>query len=292
VRAVLRAARPDVATELHGLLASAAIAAAAAAGFPTTLDVPVVDGVIRLPGVGVLAMPGASVARLSSSTRPGELVVRRDGGEPLVVTQSGVTANWRPVPTVEIDGVRLCFADVDAERLSARDRDAWATAVGNAWSSVRPAAPELAGAMDKMITTVIPPSPGPAANPQEVSDPVGVPAPDPWETAVLLVEHVARSIVAATHRACGLFDTHKTADGPLRSPEAVFAEAYALRTSLQLAEHVERSGEPVDDLWVADRQKQVYQRIDELARDGRLTELGRLVLNGMDDRVVDFSPAS
>ena len=55
MRAVLRAARPDVATESHGLLASAAIAAAVAAGFPATLDVPVVDGVIRLPGLGVLA---------------------------------------------------------------------------------------------------------------------------------------------------------------------------------------------------------------------------------------------
>jgi uncharacterized protein len=282
MRTVLRAAHPDVATELHGLLASAAIAAAVAAGFPATLDVPVVDGVIRLPGLGVLAMPGASVARLSSSTRPGELVIRGDGGgEPLVVTRSIATANWRPVPTAVIDGVRLGFDDLDAERLSARDRDAWAAAVGEAWSSVRAAAPEFAGAMHKMITTVIPTAAGPATNPA-----------DPWETAVLLVEHVARSILVATHRACGLFDTHKPADGSSHSPEAVFADAYALRSSLQLAEGIERCGGPVDDLWVAARQKQVYQRIDELARDGRLTDLGKRVLNGMDDRVAGLGSAS
>ena len=146
--------------------------------------------------------------------------------------------------------------------------------------------------MDKMITTVIPPAAGLAMDPLEASDSVGVPSPDPWETAVLLVEHVARSIVAATHRACGLFDTHKTADEPLHSPEAVFADAYALRASLRLAEGRERCGEQVDEHWVAARQKQVYQRIDELARDGRLTELGRLVLNGMDDRVADLGPTS
>jgi len=286
---VLRAARPDVATELHGLLTSAAIAAAVAAGFPATLDVPVVDGEVRLPGLGVLAMPGASVAQLSSSTRPGEVVVGRDGGgEPLVVTWSCATPNWRPVPTVEIDGLRRCFDDVDAERLSARDRDARAVAVGEAWSSVGAAAPQLAEAMDKMITTV-PTAADPATNPLKASEPVGVSSLDPWGIAVVLVEHVARSIVAATHRACDLFDTHKAADRPSHPPESLLADAYALRCSLQLAEGIERCGEPVHDLWVAARQEQIHQLIDELARDDRLTDLGRLVLNGMDDRVADVA---
>ncbi len=293
-RDTLRVARPDVTTASQGLLASVAIATAVAAGFPAALDVPVVDGLIRLPGLGVLALPGTSVATVASSARPGELVVHRDSGEPVVIIASGAAANWRPVRAVEIDGSRLWFDDVDTDPLPPGVQDQWVAAVDEAWSSVRAVVPELADAMGKVITTVVPSAARPTTDPRQAEGfgAVAVPSADPRAIAVVLVEHAARSIITAAHRALGLCDAHKTPDAPMRAPEAVFADAYALLASLRLADGRDQRGEPVDEHWIAARQKQVYQRLDELARDDRLTGLGRLVLNRLDDRVADMGPAS
>jgi uncharacterized protein len=82
VREALAVAQPTAATACQGVLASMAITAAVRAGHPATLEVPVVDGVLCLPGLGVLSLPEASTARVSSSVQAGEFAVRPDVGEP------------------------------------------------------------------------------------------------------------------------------------------------------------------------------------------------------------------
>jgi uncharacterized protein len=300
VRDALAVPRPAVTTVCHGLLASVAVATAVEAGHPATLVVPVVEGVLCLPGLGVLKVPEASNVQVSSSTRSGEFVVRPDGEEPAALTVSNAADNWTPVRTVDIGGPKLKFDDVDparscfahpvADRLTPAERDARVAALEQAWSSVRSVAPQLAMTMDKMITTVTPSARRATRDPLlpeamgEVFGAAEIPLADPQAIAVALVEHAARSIVAAAHRAFVLADAPKTAE-LTQDPGSALADVHALVASLRLTESRERHGEHVDDHWVAARRKHVHGRLDELRRDDWLTKLGRLLLNRLDDRI-------
>jgi uncharacterized protein len=212
VREALAAAQPDGAAACRDVLAAAAMAAAIRAGHPGSLDVPVVQGVLCLPGLGVLALPEASVARVSSAAAPGEFAVRPDVGRSWTSTASGST-RWRPVRHVDTGGPGLWFDDVDpardcyahpvAERLSPAEQDARVAMLEWVWSSVRSVAPELATALDTTITTVTPlasrpqtDTPVPGA-PDTAFGAVAIPMAEPAATAVALAEHAARSIIIA-----------------------------------------------------------------------------------------------
>jgi len=118
------------------------MAAAVEAGFPATLDVPVQAGVLCLPGLGVVALPGASVARVSSSARSAEFHVRPDVGEPWTSTGSGSPTTWRSVRPVDVGGPRVRLDDVDPVRdcvahpavdaLSPAERDEWVALLAQA----------------------------------------------------------------------------------------------------------------------------------------------------------------
>jgi hypothetical protein len=62
------------------------------------------------------------------------------------------------------------------------------------------------------------------------------------------------------------------------------AGAYALVSSLRLTGARKRRGEPMDEHWVAARQKDLGQCLDELGPGDRLTELGRLLYSRLDSR--------
>jgi uncharacterized protein len=297
VRDALASAQPAGAMACRGVLAATAIAAAVRAGHPGSLDVPVVEGALCLPGLGVLALPEASVARVSSSVRPGEFAVHPDLGRSWTSTEAGRAERWRSVRLVSTGGPGLWFDDVDpardcyahpvADRLSSAERDAWVAMLEQAWSSIRSVAPQLATALDMTITTVTPlaspshPDPPVIEAPDAVFGAVAIPMAEPDATAVALVEHAARSIILAAHRAFGVADAHQTLDVTSQAPSTL-ADAYAVAAVLRLAERRRRSGEPVDDGWVTARQKQLRRHLDEAARDDRWTKLGRLVLDHID----------
>ena len=95
-----------------------------------------------------------------------------------------------------------------------------------AWSLVRAVAPQLAMALNKMITTVTPLTSKSQAIPvtpegsENVPGAVAIPLAGPDATAVALIEHVALSVVAAAHRAFGPADAHSPADSTARAPSA------------------------------------------------------------------------
>jgi uncharacterized protein len=286
VRTALAAAQPAATVACRSVLTATAMAAAVAGGFPATLDVPVEGGALCLPGLGVVALPGASVARVSSSARPGEFAVRPDVGEPWVSTDTDSPTTYRLVRAVDAGCPRPCFDDVDpvrggdhpaADALSLAQRDEWVALLGQAWSSVRAVAPELAEAMDKMITAVTPLAGRPPTEPapEAVPGAVVIPMAAPDQMAVALVEHTARSIIAATHRAFGV--AHR-ASGPTVDAPATLADAYATAAALQLAESRRRCGEPVDDRWVTAQRKSLHRLLDDAAHTDEWTTLGRRLL--------------
>ena len=116
VRDALAIAQPAAATACQAVLAAVAMTAAVRAGHPATLDVPVTDGALCLPGLGVLALPAASTARVISSARAGEFAVRPDVGEPWASTDARWTGGWRTVRAVDTGGAGLRFDDVDPAR--------------------------------------------------------------------------------------------------------------------------------------------------------------------------------
>jgi uncharacterized protein len=297
IRDALAVARPEAAAVCRDLLVSVAITAAVDAGHPATFEVPVVDGAVCLPGLGVLTVPGASVVRVSSSTRPGEFEACPDGGESIALTVSGRTEAWRPVRYVDTGGPRLRFDDVDpardcfghpvAERLSSVEGEARIAALAQAWSSVRSVSPHLATILDKIITTVTP-SAGPgtpllAESPGDILGAVAIPSVEPHVLAVALVEHAARSIVSAADRAIGPVGDHLSVQTD-QTLGQTFADVCALTASLRLAEGRKRHGQPVDDHWIAIRQDHLHVRLGELTRDDRMTALGRRLLDRLDDR--------
>jgi uncharacterized protein len=297
VRHALAAAQPAGATACRSVLAVVAIAAAVRAGHPGSLDVPVVEGALCLPGLGVLALPEASVARVSSSARPGEFAVHPDLGLSWISTESGPAQWWRPVLPVDtgrpgmwfddVDPARDCYAHPVAERLTSAERDTRVAMVERAWSSVRLVAPQLAAALDMMITTVTPlasrpqtdpPTPG---TPEAVFGAVAIPMVEADATAVTLVEHAARSIITTAHSAFGVASTHRTRGAAAQAPSTL-ADAYAVVASLRLAEGRRRCGKPVDDRWVTAQQKQLRRHLDDATRHDQWTKLGRLLLDHMD----------
>jgi uncharacterized protein len=294
VRDALAAAQPAAVTVCQGVLAAVAMTAAVSAGHPATLEVPVVDGVLCLPGLGVLALPAASTARVSSSARAGEFVVRPDVGEPWISTDPSSAGRWRRVRIVDtggpgvrfddVDPVRVCHAHPMAERCASTERAQRLAVLEEAWSSVRSVAPQLATTLDKMITVVTPLASESQTDPLVLEGPgnipgaMAIPLADPDATATALVEHAARSLIAATHRAFGLADDHRMADGALRAPAAL-ADAYATVALLLLVEGRRRSGTQVDERWVTARQQQLHRHLDEARPDDRWTKLGRQLLD-------------
>ena len=286
VRAALAVAQPAAAAACRSVLAAAAMAAAVEAGFPATLDVPVQAGVLCLPGLGVVALPGASVARVTSLARSGEFQVRPDVGEPWTSTGSGSPTTWRSVRAVDVGGPRVRLDDVDpvrdcvvhpaADELSPVERDEWVALLAHAWTSVRTVAPELASAMDRTIAAVTPVG-RPPMNPlrptasEAVLGAAAIPMTEPDLMAVALVEHAARSIIAAAHQAFGVAVAHDAA--------ATLADAYASAASLRLMEGRRRHGEPVDEHLVTSRRDCLHRQLDDAASAGEWTALGRILLD-------------
>ncbi|MGI5238150.1 HEXXH motif domain-containing protein [Dactylosporangium sp. CA-139066] len=96
--------------EVLGHLASYAGAAAIAAGLPFAVEVPTVDGVAGLPGLGTAHGLGAGWARVDGDGS----AVRVTGAGGTVVELGG--PGWQPRRTVALGGFRLAIEDQDPYR--------------------------------------------------------------------------------------------------------------------------------------------------------------------------------
>ncbi|MFB9239118.1 HEXXH motif-containing putative peptide modification protein [Plantactinospora siamensis] len=183
----LRAGRP-VTGEL-GYLGALAVVAAAAAGLPAEVVVPVHEGAVMLPRHGRVAVPGRAQLRLRSADgalwvddrrvptgSPGG--VRTDAGSPAGAGAGPVgheraddgMPGWQPLRTIAATAagltVRLCLDDLDpyrncgqraaAERLDAAAVAGWQRLLDEAWPILVESHRGYAEAIAAGLTTVVP----------------------------------------------------------------------------------------------------------------------------------------
>jgi len=214
----LRALRGDAATVGTEPARFAALAAVAAirSRTPCTLDVPVTDGAVTLPSLGVATLSRRASAAVVQCAADGTGVLAA-GVRVLVPADPDESApGWRPLPRLvaEASGMtlRLLIDDVDpfrmpatantAPRLTAEDIDWWRAALREAWTLLvryHPAAAEEIAAVIRVITPLTPPPEGQvSASSRETFGTAALSAPpDARSFALTLCHEVQHAKLAA-----------------------------------------------------------------------------------------------
>ncbi|WP_433077527.1 HEXXH motif domain-containing protein [Dactylosporangium sp. CA-052675] len=144
-------------------LAAYAVAAAVAAGIAFDIEVPVLDGIATIPGLGIATGLGAGPARARGAGTAGG--VRFTGSNGHVVASDG--PGWQPRRTVELDaGWRLAIEDQDPYRhcygwqplptLGPVQADELAKLLGEAWRLIERDHPRHAEAMRHSLRSLVP----------------------------------------------------------------------------------------------------------------------------------------
>jgi uncharacterized protein len=160
-----------------GRFAALAASAAIRAKTPCTLDVPVTDGAISFPSLGVATVPGCEGPVALRCTADGAAVFAASG-RVLVPADPGESApGWRPLPRIvaEASGMtlRLLIDDLDpfrmpastttAPRLTAEAIEGWRAAVREAWRLLvryHPATAEEIATVTRVLTPLTAPPEG------------------------------------------------------------------------------------------------------------------------------------
>ncbi|WP_418955532.1 FxsB family cyclophane-forming radical SAM/SPASM peptide maturase [Streptomyces tritici] len=231
-------------------LAELAAAAALRARHPATVTVPLRGpadgapdggGLLRLPGLGVLLVDGATgLAQVTA--RSDEFLVRAGGRELRVGWDEGLdcpSSYWRPVRLVELPGWTVALEDTDplrlawgstvADRLAPGDVKAWAEDLAAAREFVAARLPAFAPALSAGLRSVTPLN-RTAGRPCVVSSrdavgAVGIALPEgPDELALLLVRETQRLTFRALRDACSLtLPSAPSADHLLDAMEDAYA---------------------------------------------------------------------
>ena len=133
-----------------GYLATLAGSAAIRAGRPAEIIVPVAEGRVHLPGLGTITVEPDAGSAVLTSTTDGDFTVQTgrtheiNSHEIESHQNDSRDAAWRPLKTIHRQGISLMIDDSDPYRdchgspvtqpLSDAAADAWAEAVGTAWS--------------------------------------------------------------------------------------------------------------------------------------------------------------
>lgn len=190
-----------------GRFAALAAAAAIRSRTPCTLDVPLADGAITLPSLGVATLPGRDSAAVVRCAANGASVFAT-GGRVLVPADPDESApGWRPLPRIvaEASGMtlRLRIDDLDpfrmpatanaAPRLTAEDIDWWRAALREAWTLLvryHPAtAEEIAVAIRVLTPLTSPPHGQVSASSRETFGTVALSAPTDARSFALTLSH-------------------------------------------------------------------------------------------------------
>jgi len=190
-----------------GRFAALVAAAAIRSRTPCTLDVPVADGAITLPSLGVATLPGRDNAAVVRCAVDGAAVFAA-GGRVLVPADPDESApGWRPLPRIvaEASGMtlRLLIDDLDpfrmpatanaAPRLTAEDIDWWRAAVCETWTLLvryHPATAEEIAAAIRVLTPLTSPLDGQvSASSRETFGTVALSAPPDARSFALTLSH-------------------------------------------------------------------------------------------------------
>ncbi|NUR72330.1 MAG: hypothetical protein HOU81_16065 [Hamadaea sp.] len=144
-----------------GQLAGIAVVAAAAAGVPADLAVPVRDGVASAPGLGALTGVEAPVRLIADA---GQVLAHVDGR--LVSLSTEDVPGFQRVRDLTAPGVRIALDDVDpyrhghhappANRLDDADFAQWDKLFGEAWGLLARQLPERAAELAAGLRTLVP----------------------------------------------------------------------------------------------------------------------------------------
>ncbi|MFE5853659.1 radical SAM/SPASM protein FxsB, inactivated metallohydrolase extension form [Streptomyces sp. NPDC056500] len=164
--------RPDAvarALQLPCYLASALVAA----GVPTPVPVPYEDGLLHLPGLGVLRIGDDHESgiheRGTAEVEPtADGFTATVGGTSRRVRLAVADDHWQPVRTVggtagapllrldDLDRYRDCFGSAALPRLSAAEVRDWDEAFADAWKIIRAVAPEQSAEAAQWLGTLTP----------------------------------------------------------------------------------------------------------------------------------------
>ncbi|MFE9969034.1 FxsB family cyclophane-forming radical SAM/SPASM peptide maturase [Streptomyces sp. NPDC005525] len=301
-------------------LAEIAAAGAMRARRGDTVVVPVRGGLLRLPSLGSVILPGeASVAELTAD--PEGFTVRSAGRRIRIVWDEGVdglTPHWQPVRIVELPGWSVALEDTDplrdshqwpvSERLSPDEAKMWAENLAEAWSLIQrelPAyAPGVAAAVRVLTPLQAPDGSDVSAASKEAFGAVAAARPETSDLLALLIVHEFQHVKLGAVLDCfdllepvgdrRLFyapwrDDARPLDGLLQGTYAHIAvtdfwRARRLSTQGQAA----RTAEARFARW----REQTVSAVQEVAGSGLLTPLGDRFVAGMARTVEKWSAES
>lgn len=289
-------------------LAELAAAGAMRARNGTTVVVPLRNGLLRLPGVGVVTLD--SGADFAEVTADAEDFTVRAAGRVLRIGwdegMDGLTPHWQPVRIVELLGWALALEDTDplrdshqwpvAGRLSASGAKVWAEDLTAAWWLIRHQlaeyAPGLAAGL-RVITPLDAPDRGEvSAASKEVFGAIGVARPvSPDRLALLIVHEFQHMKLGAVLDMYDIYDPSdsRTFYAPWRRDPRPLAGliqgvyAHIAVTDFWRVRRLAAEGEAARaaEAHFARWRQQTTEAVEVVAGSGALTELGERFVAGM-----------
>jgi len=294
------------------LLASVAAAAAVRAGVRANLRIPLSQGQVVLPTLGVALFDGVDADDVQFECADGRFSLRAgalafDSGQAGRAAPFAAEGIWKPIRHVVVDGLRVCLEDTDphrdrydspvAPRLSDAEVEVWREALGDAWNLIKEDYPAYAPAMAEGFSTVTPLSAAPrdyaiSATLRDAFGAVGIARPeDPVTLALLLIHEFQHAKLGAVLDVCSLYDRadtrmYRTAWREDRRPlEGLLQGAYAHIGVTDFWRVRSRRVDGKAAAYAAEQFAKWYagtaQAIDDLLRSGSLTAAGESFIRGM-----------
>ncbi|MER5884984.1 FxsB family cyclophane-forming radical SAM/SPASM peptide maturase [Streptomyces sp. NPDC001941] len=291
--------------ELVPGLARIAAAACLVARRERTVAVPVTEGTVHLPGLGVLSLPGASGPALLTPTgdgftvRAGDRVLTIGSGDGL----DGLTPYWQPVRVMRMSGWTVALEDTDpwrdchewpvAERLSQGEAKRWEDDLREAWEFLRAELPQYAEGVARGLRVVTPlrapDQRSVSCAAKEAHGAVAAALPGAPDLLALLLVHEYQHVkLGAVLDDFALFDRAETRrfyapwrDDP-RPFEGLLQGTYAHLAVTDFWRAARRTGQRADaEEQFARWREHTAGAVAELAGSGALTPLGERFVAGM-----------
>ncbi|HEX6871122.1 MAG TPA: FxsB family cyclophane-forming radical SAM/SPASM peptide maturase [Micromonosporaceae bacterium] len=200
-------------------LACVAAAAAMLGGQSVTVPVPVADGVIHLPSLGSVTVPGRPSGQANLTISAGTLTVEA-GGAPITIELTG-HPNWQPARWISVDGISVLLEDLDpyrdchdwkAEgRLPENQVRGWQAMVEAAWRTIGEDAPAQIPALRRVLRSLTALEVDPtgllrSSTARHAFGSIGAALAPGESLAVMLVHEAQHTILGALLDLCDLFD--------------------------------------------------------------------------------------
>lgn len=298
-------------------LAEIAAACALRARRGDRVMVPVREGLLRLPGLGTVSLPGGTESAEVEAGPDGFTV--RAAGRCLEIGwdsgADGLVPNWRPVRLVELPGWTVALEDTDpmrdshqwpvSDRLSGGEAKLWSEDLADAWSLIRRElpvyAPGVAAGLRAVTPLHAPDGSDVSAASREAFGAIGAARPVTPDLLALLIvhefQHVKLGAVLDSHDLYDPDDGGRLFYAPWRDDprplEGLMQGTYAhiAVTDFWRVRRLSASGPAVRaaEAQFARWREQTAAAVDELAESGVLTPLGERFVAGMGETIAGWS---